>query len=115
MFIAGESRWCELRQEFHVLASGGLHFTPDGVSTPAALVTIYMELLTEFRADNFECPNSRASEFLRDSRHMPITDQRLPSRDVLVTSPTLNHTLAFKPGPIVELPSVPSRLSRGTQ
>ena len=28
--------WCELRQEFHVLASGGLHFTPAGVSTPDA-------------------------------------------------------------------------------
>ena len=47
-----------------MLVSVGLDFTPDGVSTSTALVTINMELLTEFRADNFECPNSRASEFL---------------------------------------------------
>ena len=37
----------ELRQEFHVLATVELHFTPDGVSKPAALVTINIALLTE--------------------------------------------------------------------
>jgi hypothetical protein len=47
MFIASETGWRELRQEFHVAASGELHFTPDGVSVPAALLTINIALLTE--------------------------------------------------------------------
>ena len=34
-----------------MLVGVGLNFTPDGVSTPTALVTINMELLAEFGAD----------------------------------------------------------------
>jgi hypothetical protein len=54
-----------------VLVNVGLHFTPDGVSTPAALVTINMELLTEFRAHNFNWASSKASGFhgTRDAGH----------------------------------------------
>ena len=46
-----------------MLVSVGLHSTPDGVSTPAVLVTINMELLTEFRAHTFNWESSRASGF----------------------------------------------------
>ena len=46
-----------------MLVSVGLHFTPDGVSRPAALVTINMELLTEFRAHNFNWASTRACGF----------------------------------------------------
>ena len=46
-----------------MLVGVGLHFTPDGVSPPAALVTINMELLTEFRAHNLKWAGSRASGF----------------------------------------------------
>ena len=57
-----------------MLVSVGLHFTPDGVSTPAALVTINMELLTEFPAHTFNWASSRASGFhgTRDAGHPPI-------------------------------------------
>lgn len=47
MFIVTRRLARELRQEFHVLATVQLHFTPDGVSKPAALVTINIALLTE--------------------------------------------------------------------
>jgi hypothetical protein len=54
-----------------VLVSIGQHFTPDGVSTPAALATIKMELLTEFRMHNFKLASSKASGFhgTRDADH----------------------------------------------
>jgi hypothetical protein len=64
-----------------VLVSVGLHFTPDGVTTPAALVTINMELLTEFRAHNFNRASSRASWVPRDPRPRPPTDQRLSVKE----------------------------------
>ena len=61
-----------------MLVSVGLHFTPDGVSTPAAIVTINLELLTEFRAHNFNWASSRASGFhrTRDAGYPPINGFR---------------------------------------
>ena len=52
--------------------------SPDGVSTPTALVTINMELLTEFRAHNFNWASSKASGFqgTRDAGHPPINGFR---------------------------------------
>lgn len=38
-------------QEFHVPASGELHFTPAVVTAPAVLVTMYKELLAGPRPD----------------------------------------------------------------
>lgn len=51
MFIAGSRGLFELRQAFHVPASGELHFTPNGLAAAAALVTIYISLRAEFRGD----------------------------------------------------------------
>jgi hypothetical protein len=45
MFIATEAARRELRQEFHVPVITLLHFTPDRVSRPRAVITINMALL----------------------------------------------------------------------
>ena len=70
MFIATEAARRELRQEFHVPVRTSLHFTPDGVSRPRAVITINIALLTEGQT----------------------TDHRLQSSDPFTIGPTSNHT-----------------------
>jgi hypothetical protein len=47
MFIASEMRGARTPSGVPCTDEGDLHFTPDGVRTPAALMTINMALLTE--------------------------------------------------------------------